>query len=529
MDNVEQEMYTGSRELEETEFATPSVNPLNNQSPNVGRERNTSQVLRDIADALQHIVRAIPATTSVPIVRQAPIKELRKYGATEFQGLKGADPSVAENWIETTKRVLQQLDCTPRESLICAVSLLQGEAYLWWESVVRHLPDDQGNMSVLDYEREFSRLSRYALEYVPTEADSCKRFLRGLRDEIKIQLVSLRITEFVDLVERAKMIEQVLGLDKKSEIGKSVGKRMGTTSSNPLPKRFKESRSDWKSSFSSDRGGRSRGKQMTVTTSSVRGSSRGVEIPDCEHCGKKHRGECWKVTRGCFRCGSTDHFIRDCPNTDSAAPVSSQRSISLARGEVGRGNSASEEVFGRRSVDIATRQSEARVPARAYVVRKREEGDAHDVVTDVFPEELPGLPPDREVEFAIEVHPGTTPISIPPYRMSPTELKELKVQLQDLLDRGFIRPSISPWGAPVLFVKKKDDEANMISILNSSTNFTRKTAIWKAQECEFWLSEVVFLGHVVSADGIRVDPKRSKQLFSGRRQRMYRRYAVFLV
>ena len=75
---------------------------------------------------------------------------------------------------------------------------------------------------------------------------------------------------------------------------------------------------------------------------------------------------------------------------------------------------------------------------------------------DVFPEELPGLPPDREVEFAIEVYPGTTPISIPPYQMSPTELKELKVQLQDLLDRGFIRPSISPWGAPVLFVKKKD-------------------------------------------------------------------------
>ncbi|KAG8487764.1 hypothetical protein CXB51_018053 [Gossypium anomalum] len=75
---------------------------------------------------------------------------------------------------------------------------------------------------------------------------------------------------------------------------------------------------------------------------------------------------------------------------------------------------------------------------------------------DVFPEELLGLPPDREVEFAIEVYPGTAPISISPYRMSPTELNELKIQLQDLLDRGFIRPSISPWGAPVLFVKKKD-------------------------------------------------------------------------
>ncbi|KAL0558790.1 hypothetical protein IC582_003372 [Cucumis melo] len=75
---------------------------------------------------------------------------------------------------------------------------------------------------------------------------------------------------------------------------------------------------------------------------------------------------------------------------------------------------------------------------------------------DVFPEELPGLPPHREVEFAIELEPGTVSISRAPYRMAPAELKELKVQLQELLDKGFIRPSVSPWGAPVLFVKKKD-------------------------------------------------------------------------
>ena len=74
---------------------------------------------------------------------------------------------------------------------------------------------------------------------------------------------------------------------------------------------------------------------------------------------------------------------------------------------------------------------------------------------NVFPEDLPVLPPDREVMFEIEVLPGIVPISKAPYRMAPVELKELQVQLQDLLDKGFIRPSYSPWGAPVLFVKKK--------------------------------------------------------------------------
>ena len=76
--------------------------------------------------------------------------------------------------------------------------------------------------------------------------------------------------------------------------------------------------------------------------------------------------------------------------------------------------------------------------------------------SDVFPDDLPGLPPQREIDFAIELAPGTEPISKAPYRMAPAELKELKEQLQDLLDKGFIRPSVSPWGAPVLFVKKKD-------------------------------------------------------------------------
>ena len=74
----------------------------------------------------------------------------------------------------------------------------------------------------------------------------------------------------------------------------------------------------------------------------------------------------------------------------------------------------------------------------------------------VFPDDISGLPPDRAIEFFIELIPGTEPISIPPYIMVPAELKELKAQLEGLLSKGFIRPSTSPWGAPVLFVKKKE-------------------------------------------------------------------------
>ncbi|KAK8938601.1 hypothetical protein KSP39_PZI011511 [Platanthera zijinensis] len=76
--------------------------------------------------------------------------------------------------------------------------------------------------------------------------------------------------------------------------------------------------------------------------------------------------------------------------------------------------------------------------------------------TDVFPDEIPGLPPERDVEFVIDLEPGTRPIAKAPYQMTPRELEELRVQLDELLAKGFIRQSSSPWGAPFLFVKKKD-------------------------------------------------------------------------
>ncbi|XP_028807167.1 uncharacterized protein LOC114761882 [Neltuma alba] len=76
--------------------------------------------------------------------------------------------------------------------------------------------------------------------------------------------------------------------------------------------------------------------------------------------------------------------------------------------------------------------------------------------SDVFPEEITGLPPEREVEFSIDLALGTEPISKAPYRMSPSKLAELKKQIEELLEKGFVRPSVSPWGSPVLFVKKKD-------------------------------------------------------------------------
>jgi hypothetical protein len=94
--------------------------------------------------------------------------------------------------------------------------------------------------------------------------------------------------------------------------------------------------------------------------------------------------------------------------------------------------------------------------------------------SDEFPAELPGMPPDRDIEFLIELLPGTPPISMRPYRMPINELVELKKQIAELQAKGFIRPSSSPWGAPVLFVEKKDGTQRMCVDYRSLNDVTIK-------------------------------------------------------
>ncbi|GJZ24893.1 putative reverse transcriptase domain-containing protein [Tanacetum coccineum] len=149
--------------------------------------------------------------------------------------------------------------------------------------------------------------------------------------------------------------------------------------------------------------------------------------------------------------------------------------------------------------------------------------------SEVFPDDLSGLPPVRELEFRVDLIPGASPVVKSPYRLAPSEMLELSNQLKELQEKGFIRPSHSPWGAPVLFVKKKDGamrmcidyrELNKLTIKNryplpriddlfdqlqeeehevhlkTILDLLKKEKLYaKLSKCEFWLKEVQFLGH----------------------------------
>ncbi|GJZ55111.1 putative reverse transcriptase domain-containing protein, partial [Tanacetum coccineum] len=188
---------------------------------------------------------------------------------------------------------------------------------------------------------------------------------------------------------------------------------------------------------------------------------------------------------------------------------------------------------------------------------------------EVFPEDLHGLPSTRQVEFQIDLVPGATPVAQSPYRLAPSEMQELSAQLQKRSDKGFIRPGLSPWGAPVLFVKKKDRSFQMyidylyskidlrsgyhqlrvheenipktvfrtryghcelqvmsFGLTNAPANkkeheghlqlilrlLKEEKLFAKFSKCEFWLSTVKFLGHVIDSEGIHVEPAKIESI-----------------
>ncbi|GJV37357.1 reverse transcriptase domain-containing protein [Tanacetum coccineum] len=176
--------------------------------------------------------------------------------------------------------------------------------------------------------------------------------------------------------------------------------------------------------------------------------------------------------------------------------------------------------------------------------KKQEEIIMVTYFTEVFPDNLVGLPPIQEIEFWIELTLGATPVAKSPYRLTPSELEELSGQLKELQDKGFIRPSSSPWGAPVLFVKKKDGSFRMYIDYKELNKLTIKNHYPLPRIDDLFdqlQGTLKFLGHMINGDGIHVDHSKIETVKNWKAPRTltevcsflglagyYRRIAVFL-
>ncbi|GJU23095.1 putative reverse transcriptase domain-containing protein [Tanacetum coccineum] len=186
----------------------------------------------------------------------------------------------------------------------------------------------------------------------------------------------------------------------------------------------------------------------------------GGSKPLCSKCNYHHDGSCAPKCHKCNKVGHfahdcRRHFKRECPKLKSNNNCGNQVGCGNALAKVyavgHTGTNPDTNVMTIFLAHITTKEVEDKSE------KKRLENVA--IVQDfpeVFPKDLPGLPPTQQVEFQIDLVPGAAPVARAPYRLAPSKMKELSEQLKELSDKGFIRPSSSPWGAPILFVKKMD-------------------------------------------------------------------------
>ncbi|XP_074331306.1 uncharacterized protein LOC141668329 [Apium graveolens] len=340
------------------------------------------------------------------------------------------------------------------------------------------------------------------------------RFQEGLKPQIREKVSLLELEQFDKLVGKARIAERDYEARTQFFNNKKRGRETELSVNSGFKKDNKKLHIRKKESF------RGNDKRITVSECKKCGLKHGGDIcyrADglCYNCGEKGHiaSQCPKTkVISCYTCGQPGHLSRGCPQkgvrqkvetegngTSTTKPFqqSAPRAVARTYAMMTQDAEKSHDVVsgtlqlcaqdvhvlfdsGSTHSFMDTKYvDKLNVPVQsldngflmlrkgcesflAYVVEnegiknKIEDTPIVREFLDVFLEELPNLPPEREVEFGIELIPNAQPVSKAPYRMAPTELGELKLQLQELLDKKFIRPSISSWGAPVLFVKKKD-------------------------------------------------------------------------
>nr|ABA98022.1 retrotransposon protein, putative, Ty3-gypsy subclass [Oryza sativa Japonica Group] len=431
------------------------------------------------------------------------------------------NPMEANDWLHAIEKKLNLLQCNDQEKVAFATHQLQGPASAWWDNHMATRPPDgvvaqkkrefralhQGNRTVTEYLHEFNRLARYAPEDVRTDAEKQEKFMAGLDDELTNQLISGDYADFERLVDKAiRQEDQRNKMDRKRKAAQfrapqgshqrprfTPGQQGGPTTMivrqyRPFnPSNFPQGAS---------------GSQNHHGGQPNRGAApRPPMAPAQSGPPAQAKKETGAKPGSCFNCGELGHFADKCPKPRRAGPRFIQARVNHASAEEAQAapevvldldvilgmdwltkfkgvidcanhtvtltNEKGETVVYKSLVSpkqgVSLNQIETEIPVDTVEknLRKLEYIPIVCEYPEVFPEDLTTMPPKREIEFRIDLAPGTAPIYKRPYRMAANELAEVKKQVDEQLQKGYIRPSTSPWGAPVIFVEKKDKTKRM--------------------------------------------------------------------
>nr|GEX95874.1 reverse transcriptase domain-containing protein [Tanacetum cinerariifolium] len=450
-----------------------------------------------------------------PVAKRGNHKEFISCQPFYFNGMKGVVGLIC--WFERTESVFSQSNCAEENNVAFATGTLTNDALSWWNAYAQPIEIEQANritwteLKRLLTNKRFQELAVLCPYMVPNNEKLMEVFIGGLPRSIEGNVTASKpqtLEEAINIAQR--LMDQNIRNNRTNDFRQQQNKR---------PETF---------------------RSYAATPTENRGYT--GNHPLCHRCTLHYTGPC---TIRCRVCNKVGHLTKNCINKGPATgsnlqPVSV---IFHACGEKGHYRSQCSKM------NINANE-------RTYLLRDKNAHQDPNVVT-----ELPGLPPVRQVEFQIDLIPGATPVSRAPYRLTPSEMQELSNQLQELADRGFIRPSyhqlrvrdkdipktafrtryghyefqVMPFGLTnalavfmdlmnhvckpyldkfiIAFIDdilsyscSKEEHTNHLRII---LELLKKEKLYaKFSKCDFWIQTVQFLGQLIDSQGLIVDPAK---------------------
>nr|GEY73030.1 putative reverse transcriptase domain-containing protein [Tanacetum cinerariifolium] len=444
-----------------------------------------------------------------PPVRECTFAGFIECGPTQFHGNEGAIELCY--WFEKTVSVFRISDCAERSKVKFAAATLQGRALTWWNTQVSTLglavvngkswndmkklmleefcPSDEIQMlenelrslnltdtNIAAYTQRFNVLALLCHEAVPSEKKKVELYIKGFPKNIKGETTSSRPAVLNDAVRIAHTLMEQKIQDKDERIAesnkrkwKSNNNQVGGSNNNRNNNYRNNNRGSYRDNNCHNQYNNKRqGGARAVMTAQNVGVDQGGPAPNCNRCRLCHFGQC---PPKCNRCGKLElgtfdivirmdwlvehDAVNVCGKKEMYIPVKNEVLVVKGNEGVSRLNVIS-CIKVRKYVEKGSLLFLAQVTEKEPSEKQLQDVPVIRDFLEVFPDDLRGLSPPRQVKFRIELIPGAAPVVRAAYRLAPSEMKELSDQLKELSEKGFIRPSSSPWGAPVLFVKKKD-------------------------------------------------------------------------
>ncbi|GJT34062.1 putative reverse transcriptase domain-containing protein [Tanacetum coccineum] len=440
------------------------------------------------------------------VARECTYQDFMKCKPLYFKGTEGVVELT--QWFERMETVFRISNCSAENQIKFATCTLLAGALTWWNSHVMTVTHDVAySMTWVDLKKKMTDkyCPRNEMKKLEAELWNLKvigtdvvKYVGGLPDMIHGNIVASKPKTMQEAIEMATEL---------------MDKRVSTMAERQAENKRKSENTSRGNQNQQQQQSKRQNTGRAYTAGSGDKKPYGGSRPLCSKCNYHHDGPC---APKCYKCNKYGHIARDCRGTGNVNNNNNQKGTGsgqkptcfecgaqghfkkecprLKNNKGNRGNQAGNDrapakvyVVGNAGANpdnvvaelgsfdaiigmdwlakhqavIACAEKIVRIPWKNKTLINNPGRADSSRLPEVFPKDLPGLPPTRQVEFQIDLVPGAAPVARAPYRLAPSELKELSEQLKELSDKGFIRPSSSPWGAPVLFVKKKDGSFRM--------------------------------------------------------------------